>query len=146
MNYAYVENGKIVEGPRSLPNGWRNVSGLCYAGEEKLIEMGWLPHVLVDNGGEVQDGSTFTVEADRVIETKRYRNKTAAEIAKENAQRAASIRRERNGKLRDCDWTQLADAPLTGTQKAAWTTYRQALRAIPEQAQFPASVSWPTAP
>lgn len=32
--------------------------------------------------------------------------------------------------LRDCDWTQLPDAPLTGPQQAEWATYRADLRAI----------------
>lgn len=146
MNYAFVENGKIVEYPRALPNGWRNISGLCFMADADLIKLGWLPHVIVDNGGEVQDGSTFTVEASRVVETKNYRFKTQQEIADENTQKSDSVRRQRNQKLRDCDWTQLADAPLTGTQKAAWVTYRQSLRAIPEQAQFPNSIVWPTAP
>lgn len=146
MNYAFVENGKIVEYPRALPNGWRNISGLCFMADADLIKLGWLPHVIVDNGGEVQDGSTFTVEANRVVETKNYRAKTAAEVNNENSQKAASVRDERNKKLSECDWTQIADAPLTGTQKAAWAAYRQSLRAIPEQAQFPNNIVWPTAP
>jgi hypothetical protein len=30
--------------------------------------------------------------------------------------------------LQQSDWTQLPDVPLTDEQKAAWATYRQALR------------------
>lgn len=59
---------------------------------------------------------------------------------------AASIRAERNGKLSACDWTVLADAPLTTTSKANWKAYRQALRDITDQATFPQSVTWPIAP
>jgi len=33
--------------------------------------------------------------------------------------------------LRECDWTQFADSPLTVEQKQAWATYRQALRDLP---------------
>jgi hypothetical protein len=56
---------------------------------------------------------------------------------------AAAIRAARNQKLSDSDWTQLADSP---ENKAAWATYRQALRDIPTQAGFPWEVQWPTQP
>jgi hypothetical protein len=55
----------------------------------------------------------------------------------------SSVRSERNQKLSDSDWTQLADSP---ENKAAWATYRQALRDIPTQAGFPWEVQWPTQP
>jgi hypothetical protein len=42
------------------------------------------------------------------------------------------IRRYRDELLVKCDWTQLGDAPCTAQQKEAWTTYRQALRDIPQ--------------
>lgn len=41
------------------------------------------------------------------------------------------------------DWTQVADAPV---DKAAWATYRQALRDITSQVSFPDSITWPTEP
>ena len=53
------------------------------------------------------------------------------------------VRNTRNSKLTESDWTQVADAPV---DKAAWATYRQALRDIPEQAGFPNEVTWPTEP
>jgi hypothetical protein len=60
--------------------------------------------------------------------------------------RAADARAKRDGMLAACDWTQVADAPLDATQKAAWATYRTALRNVPEQAGFPDTISWPIAP
>jgi hypothetical protein len=42
-----------------------------------------------------------------------------------------SARYIRNNMLTECDWTQLADAPLTDEQKTAWQTYRQELRDLP---------------
>ena len=42
----------------------------------------------------------------------------------------ASNRTTRNTKLSDCDWTQLADVPLTEACKTAFATYRQALRDV----------------
>jgi hypothetical protein len=50
----------------------------------------------------------------------------------------------RNAMLRDCDWTQAADVNLPN--KAAWATYRQALRDVPNQPGFPFNVVWPTIP
>jgi hypothetical protein len=41
-----------------------------------------------------------------------------------------SLRFERNRKLYDCDWTQLADSQLDTETKASWATYRQLLRDI----------------
>ena len=35
---------------------------------------------------------------------------------------------KRNNKLKDSDWTQLPDSPLSDAKKAEWATYRQALR------------------
>ncbi len=43
-----------------------------------------------------------------------------------------TIRSIRDGLLGRCDWTQLPDSPLTEEQRAAWATYRQALRDILE--------------
>lgn len=62
------------------------------------------------------------------------------------AEQAAAARSIRNGLLRDCDWTQLPDSPLSAEVRAAWAAYRQALRDITEQPGFPASVEWPAAP
>jgi hypothetical protein len=42
-----------------------------------------------------------------------------------------NLRAERDAKLSECDWTQLADAPLNDNQKASWASYRAALRNVP---------------
>ena len=56
---------------------------------------------------------------------------------------AAKIRTERDVKLAETDWTQVADAPVS---QEDWAAYRQALRDIPSQAGFPNEVTWPTEP
>ncbi len=68
---------------------------------------------------------------------------TAPADTKTDEEIAAEIRTERDAKLTSCDWTQVIDAPV---DQAAWATYRQALRDIPEQAGFPNEVNWPTKP
>lgn len=67
----------------------------------------------------------------------------AAYRAQKDAEQAKSVRDDRNKRLTETDWTQIADAPV---DKAAWAIYRQALRDIPSQAGFPWDVQWPTQP
>jgi len=60
-----------------------------------------------------------------------------------NTTQAEAVRKQRNDKLAACDWTQVEDAPV---DKAAWATYRQALRDVTSQDGFPWTVNWPEAP
>lgn len=68
---------------------------------------------------------------------------SAEAIAAVDAQASASARAERNRKLAESDWTQLADSTA---DKNAWAAYRQALRDVPAQAGFPNEVTWPELP
>lgn len=56
---------------------------------------------------------------------------------------AAEVRANRDSKLNECDWAMMPDAP---TDKAAWSAYRQELRDIPDQPDFPHKVLWPVKP
>jgi hypothetical protein len=74
--------------------------------------------------------------------------KTAAENeaayqAMKDAEQAANVRRSRTEKLKDCDWTQIADSTA---DKTAWATYRQALRDITSASGFPWTMTWPNDP
>lgn len=44
---------------------------------------------------------------------------------------ASRNREKRNGLLRESDWTQMPDSPLTSEKKTEWATYRQSLRDLP---------------
>jgi len=68
---------------------------------------------------------------------------SSEEIAQRNASQASNIRKQRDAKLAKCDWTQVADASV---DKAAWATYRQALRDLPKETGFPWTMTWPTDP
>jgi hypothetical protein len=68
---------------------------------------------------------------------------TESEIQGRIADKANAIRAERDAKLVESDWTQVLDAAV---DQAAWATYRQALRDIPQQEGFPATAVWPTQP
>ena len=63
--------------------------------------------------------------------------------ARKDAEQAKSVRATRDAKLAECDWTQVADAPV---DKAIWATYRQALRDITTQTGFPWTVTYPEKP
>ena len=67
--------------------------------------------------------------------------RTQAEL--ESIVYSKQVREKRNKLLAESDWTQVADAPV---DKAAWATYRQALRDITDQDGFPLSVTYPESP
>ncbi|WFS62484.1 tail fiber assembly protein [Pseudodesulfovibrio thermohalotolerans] len=67
---------------------------------------------------------------------------TVDEAAKAEAE-ALEVRAERDRRLAESDWTQLADAPLDEAEKSGWAVFRQALRDVPQQGGFPGSVEWP---
>lgn len=62
------------------------------------------------------------------------------------AHESKAIRTERDRLLTASDWTQLTDSPLTETDRLAWAEYRQELRNVPQQADFPGTVQWPVHP
>ena len=76
---------------------------------------------------------------------------SAAEVAAKQAEFEAAapwdaVRVERGRLLRDSDWTQMPDAPLTAAEKQTWAVYRQTLRDIPQDFASPDAVVWPDAP
>ena len=67
----------------------------------------------------------------------------AEAIAAKDAAQAEAVRNQRDADLKASDWTQVADAPV---DKAAWATYRQALRDLPNAAGFPWDHTYPNKP
>jgi hypothetical protein len=60
-----------------------------------------------------------------------------------DAQKWQQIRNWRDAELAASDWTQLPDASV---DKAAWATYRQALRDLPAQAGLAEEAVFPAQP
>lgn len=56
------------------------------------------------------------------------------------------IRERRNLRLRQNDWTQIADSQLIEAKRAEWATYRQALRDIPQDFISVNDIIWPAEP
>ena len=71
-------------------------------------------------------------------------NKTTEEIAEYDANTAAGHRATRDAKLAETDFYALSDV----TMSSAMTTYRQALRDLPDHSNWPnlESDDWPTKP
>ena len=87
-------------------------------------------------------GPTFIDTVVDGVTTTALQHETAYK-AQKDAEQAKNVRATRDAKLAECDWTQVADAPV---DKAVWATYRQALRDVTAQEGFPWTVDWPVAP
>jgi len=116
----------IFEGPQATGGTVYQYSQT--AGVEQIDGKWYTKYVL---GPIFTDGETTAVEQETSYK------------ATKDAEQAKSVRNTRTEKLKDSDWTQIADAPV---DKAAWATYRQALRDITAQSGFPWEVTWPDAP
>ena len=81
-----------------------------------------------------------------------YIELTAEELQEIEDRRAAAdldfsmIRMDRNNRLRDTDWTQIADAALGDHTAEEWATYRQELRDLPSKHSKVSEVVWPDDP
>lgn len=56
---------------------------------------------------------------------------------------AEEIRAKRDKLLAETDWTQVTDTALTKSEQAKYKEYRQKLRDIPEQPEFPYNITFP---
>jgi hypothetical protein len=83
MKYAFVQNGAVAEGPRSLPTSRQNISGFHHLPQDELKALGWFPWRVVEaplpDGNYVRTKSDVLVLDDEVVETQTYRLKTEAE-------------------------------------------------------------------
>jgi len=93
--------------------------------------------------GAAGNAITLGYEAQWVMIKRTDAEQEAEYKAMKDAEQATSVRQSRTEKLKDCDWTQLADSTA---DKAAWATHRQALRDITTQPGFPWTIEWPEQP
>lgn len=63
-----------------------------------------------------------------------------------DSDRMAYLRHVRDLLMGCTDYTQATDSPLTAGQRAAWATYRQALRDLPADYSGSGPIPWPAAP
>ena len=93
----------------------------------------------LEESAPVLDGSTWR-QTWNVVEL------STEELQQIEDNAAASVRATRDQKLTATDWTQMADSPLSDSNKTAWATYRQSLRDLPTASGFPHTMTWPEEP
>jgi hypothetical protein len=101
------------------------------------------------SGVEQVDGKWYTKYVLGPIftdgETTAAEQETAYKATKD-AEQAKSVRSTRDSKLAESDWRVIKAAETATTLDAAWATYRQALRDVTAQSEFPWTITWPDAP
>ena len=130
---AELDIDPVLEGPQATttpPYQYSQRSGVEQIGEQ------WFTKYIV--------GPVFTDRAATETEAAQTAaEQEAAYKAQKDAEQATSVRTDRTKRLADSDWTQIADSTA---DKAAWATYRTALRNITKADGFPWTMVWPTQP
>ncbi len=150
--YAKITNNIIEKYPfniRDLQDEFPNTSFPLQMTDESLQEYG-VYKVQVDTQPSFNERTEYIelattpsfVNGEAILNWSVV-TKTQEQLAQDNTDMAKSVRATRDAKLAECDWTQVADAPVN---KAVWATYRQALRDITAQEGFPWTITWPDAP
>ena len=159
MSFVLVENGSISRFPYTIGQLKRehpNVSFPEILNDAVLASYNVYP-VVIDN--EPTTGTTMNMPArlkdmpelvDGVWKLQWETYEITEEVRELDAiADANAMRGVRDGKLADCDWTQLADADLTEEKLAEWQAYRTALRNMPDHDNWPSNLTeddWPTKP
>jgi hypothetical protein len=79
-------------------------------------------------------------------QTWELRDATNEEIENLKIEKSLKIRNIRNRKLKFTDWVELPISNLSADQKIIYDKYRQTLRDIPQQPNFPWNVTFPNIP
>jgi len=137
MTVARIKEDKVVQVglPLSLES----------AHPDRLYALGWrqvkgLPKPPDGSGYEYTHPFTYDADEDVVYGTWQ---KTDV-LDRINQIKAKGVREQRDSLLDESDYSVLPDSPVKNVDE--WKAYRQALRDIPQQKDFPASVEWPDLP
>jgi hypothetical protein len=122
----------VFEGPQATGGTVYQYSQA--AGVEQIDGKWYTKHIL---------GPVFADTTDDEGDVTTAADNEAAYKAAKDAEQAKSVRQQRGEKLKESDWTQVADAPV---DQAAWAEYRQALRDVTAQSGFPWTIDWPVQP
>ena len=151
--YAKITNGSVDQLPYTVGQLRRdnpNTSFPKRVTDEMLAGYGVVPVTYTDaptyderTQKAAQDSAPTLVNGAWTIGWQ-VTNKTAEELAQQEADKAAQVRADRNTRVAASDWTQGKDIP--DNVSSQWAAYRQALRDVPAQAGFPWDVQWPPVP
>jgi hypothetical protein len=137
--YALIENGEITRVNIDFPAVVNGVSFSKGSTEEDARANGLVPIV----GDEPSCTDRERIAGPQYVFDGAQVNRVFTVEDIPDDEKAGQVRAERNGRLTASDWTQIADCTA---DKAAWATYRQALRDITAQAGFPWTIDWPAQP
>ena len=116
----------VLEGPQATGGTMYQYSQRD--GVEQLDGQWYTKYVL---GPVFTDGETTAAEQE------------AAYKAQKDTEQAKNVRASRDTKLAECDWVVVKALETGGPVLADWAAYRQALRDLPSQNDFPWGVTWP---
>lgn len=122
----------VLASPKPEPSGDYKV--VVRNGVEQDANGNWV-HAWTEN-------DMFQEYTDEEGVTHSVADQQAAYDAQNTATLAASERAKRDSLLKETDHFGLSDV----TMSAEMTTYRQALRDVPQQEGFPSTITWPTKP
>ncbi len=150
--YVKVSNGTITEYPYSVgqliadnPNtSFPENPSPALLEEWGVFPVTPVPLNIVDTNKRITEGTPVFDNGWK--QTWIIEDLDQAEIDSKNQQLADDTRQHRNQLLAACDWTQLPDAIQDPVKKQLWADYRQSLRDITDQANFPHSIVWPISP
>ena len=146
MSYVLVQNDEILEYPlyegdiklrfpnSSFPIPFTPPENYFFVEETPSPEYDYTKNI-VEGTPEKIDGKWYR--------TWKYVDASPEEIQKRIEYKALEVRNQRNKLLLECDWTQLPDSPVDSN---VWKEYRQLLRDITAQEEFPWQVNWPEKP
>lgn len=111
--------------------------------DEQIIAAGYIPVVAPD--GDQPSDTTLVVDKNQAGEyAALWMDNTDYHQAENDRNLSGLMRMKRNKLLQETDWTQGKD--IADAVSSQWTTYRQALRDISNQAGFPGNIQWPEQP
>lgn len=121
-----LSTGEALNEPQALPENWGPIFGMSGI-KDRLGDLSWLGDAYADRGWvEVAEPAPVEPTTENKI---------------------AAIKAEMDLRIAESNPMVAVDnANLTKGQRADWLDYRKAVRAVPYQAGYPNSVSWPTPP
>lgn len=136
MNYAKIVNGQISYAPYEVSKNGMSIVGYNFDGNaEMMIADGYKPVELIkDKSSYVDCEGTFTFEfeerEDKIVEEAVFHEYTVEE-------KAERLRQRRDNGLTVTDKYMIADYPISDSMREKYRQYRQYLRDLPDDANFP---------
>ena len=161
--YAKILNNEVVKYPFSMTQLLEENPYTNYGPISNFIELYSLTDTAKSEGSflvEVEESTKpdcdifnqKVIEVNPVLLNEKYIQTwqivTLSDSEKQqiHSEKTEEYRKQRNELLKETDWTQMRDTPLTEEKISLYASYRQSLRDVPQQLTFPYSVTWPQKP